>query len=109
MYDCLSLGADYYQVQIHGPATYGQIGPVIFTLPYSTTNGFFHSGVIGVLDSQQIRDLNCGLWYIDISTLAYPYGVVRGQIRGLWGWQPGSPCFLATQESTWGAVKARYR
>ena len=94
---------------IHGPAAPGAIGPVIFTLQNNL--GLFNwKAVLGTLDDQQLRDLNCGLWYVDIHTLQYPQGEVRGWIRGNWGWSIlHYPCVLATEESTWGAVKARYR
>jgi hypothetical protein len=107
MYDC--TGLSNVEAHIHGPAPAGAIGPVIFTIPAGSSQSWYRTGVIGVLNDQQLRDLNCGLWYIDIHTAEYPFGQVRGQIRGLWGWQPASPCFLAASESTWGAVKTLYR
>jgi hypothetical protein len=107
MYDCFGLSG--FEAHIHGPAGLLQLGPVIFTIPPIPPNVGYRTGVLGVLNQQQIRDLNCGLWYIDIVTAQYPYGVVRGQLRGIWNWQPGWPCFLATQPSTWGAVKSLYR
>ncbi|HKW15467.1 MAG TPA: CHRD domain-containing protein [Candidatus Krumholzibacteria bacterium] len=108
MYECAEL--QNYEVHIHGPALNGAIGPVIFTIPpLPPDQRFRRTGVLGTLNSQQIHDLNCMLWYVDIHTAEYQYGIVRGQLRGMWTWGPGWPCYLSTQESTWGAVKAMYR
>jgi len=108
IYDC--YGLSQYDAHIHGPALPGAIGPVIFTIPAASSGvTSYRTGVLGVLDNQQIRDLNCALWYVDVHTAEYPLGFVRGQLRGLWGWQPGWPCFLPAEASTWGAVKALYK
>jgi hypothetical protein len=107
MYDCSGLTA--IEAHIHGPAAPGAIGPILFTIPPGSSITWERTGVIGVLTDQQIRDLSCGLWYIDIHTTEFPLGQVRGQIRGFWGWEPGWPCLLATEATTWGKVKSLYR
>ena len=96
-----------YEVHIHGPAMPNEIGPVLVTLiPDQYGN---YGGTLGPLDAQQIRDLNCGLWYVDAHTPQNPWGEVRGRIRGLWGWSPSYPCSLPVEASTWGMVKSLYR
>lgn len=105
-YECLIEGQELV-AHIHGPANPGEIGPIIFTLPPATFG--FREAVLGVLDDQQLHDLNCGLWYMDIHTYENPLGQARGRIRGLWGWQVPNPCALPVQESTWGEVKSLYR
>lgn len=98
------------EIHIHGPAAEGAIGPIIFSIPLPPNYTGFFSGVLGTLDTQQLRDLNCGLWYLDIHTAAHPEGHVRGRIRGLWGWEPRPwPCLLPARQSTWGAIKSLYR
>jgi hypothetical protein len=104
LYTCYYVG-EITEVHIHGPAGLTDTGPVIFTLPVS----YSQTGVLGVLNDQQLHDLNCGLWYLDFHTAEYPLGVVRGRIRGLWGWSPQDPCALPVQQATWGEVKRLYR
>jgi CHRD domain len=109
-YDIIEcFGLNRAEVHIHGPAGVGENGPIIFTIPVPPNNPAYWSGVLGPLTTQQLRDLNCGLWYLDIHTPEFPEGQVRGRVRGLWGWQPAWPCFLPTRQSTWGAIKALYR
>jgi hypothetical protein len=73
---------------IFGPAAAGQNGPLIFDLgdfqpvinpPPGSLGGFSYSGTFS-LTSQQISDLQDGLWYVNLLTSDYPAGAVRGQI-----------------------------
>jgi len=109
--DCWGVLARAAQVHIHGPALPGENGLVLFLLtPDPQFSGF--SGKVGPLNDQQLHDLNCGLWYVDIHTTQYPFdyfGEVRGRIRPLLGWHPENPCALTVQSATWGAVKSLYR
>lgn len=108
MFECygVSNGAT---VHVHGPATTTEFGPVIATLT-SLGNGVF-TGTVGPLDAQQLRDINCGLWYVDVHTATdpFPWGDLRGQIRGNWGWHWTAPCSLPVTPSTWGMIKSLYR
>jgi hypothetical protein len=68
---------------IRGPASPGQTAPTIFTLGqflfvdrpagYVSIGGF-------ILTQSQLSDLWAGLWYVDITSAAYPNGEIRGQI-----------------------------
>ncbi len=60
---------------IRGPATHGEVGPVLYTLP----SGSIKSGVWNYSQFRE-RDLLRGLAYINITTAAFPDGAIRGQI-----------------------------
>jgi hypothetical protein len=107
VYECHGVLANATSVHIHGPGSPTETGPILFTLTPDQF-GSYH-GVLGPLDPQQLRDLNCGLWYIDVHTAQNPWGEVRGRIRGDWGWPWAAPCNLPVEPSTWGAVKSLYR
>jgi hypothetical protein len=71
-----------------GPAAAGQDGPLIFDLgdfqpvinpPPGSLGGFSYSGTFS-LTSQQMSDLQDGLWYVNLLTSDYPAGAVRGQV-----------------------------
>jgi hypothetical protein len=74
---------------IYGPAAPGQNGPLIFDLsgyyhpvinpPPGTYGGYSYAGGLS-LTSQQISDLEAGLWYVNFVSSAYPSGEIRGQI-----------------------------
>jgi len=109
VFECHGVLSGATAVHIHGPALQTDLGPVIATL---TPNQYgVYTGVLGTLTAQQLRDLNCGLWYVDIHTAAdpFPWGDIRGRIRGDWGWPWAAPCNLPVEQSTWGRVKSLYR
>jgi len=84
---------------IHGPAPAGVNAGVQFAFGLGTPK----VGTFGPLTGPQIDDLMNGLYYVQIHTDLYPGGEIRGQILA-----SGSPCTVATEETTWGAVKALY-
>lgn len=105
--ECRGVMANAIAVHIHGPASTAEIGPILYTLLPDQYG--FYSGTLGPLDAQQLRDLNCGLWYLDVHTAQNPWGEVRGWIRGDWGWPWAFPCGLPVEPTTWGKVKSLYR
>jgi hypothetical protein len=72
-YDGLS-GPELFS-HVHGPAAFGETGPVIFTLDTSTqkTQCF-------MLTPDQMKDLDDKLWYFNIHSDMCPGGEIRGQI-----------------------------
>ena len=60
----------------HGPAMFGQNGPVVFGLPLGSPK----IGSVGPLDAQQQSDLLAGLWYVNIHSSQFPGGEIRGQV-----------------------------
>jgi hypothetical protein len=84
---------------IHGPAPAGVNAGVQFALPLGTPK----MGILGPLTAQQASDLSSGLYYVQIHTTMFPGGEIRGQIL-----VDETSCVLATEETTWGGVKALY-
>ncbi len=68
---------------IYGPATQSQNASIIFDLgnyllsPNPPTMGY--GGAITVT-TQQINDLEAGLWYVNWNSSSFPGGEIRGQI-----------------------------
>jgi hypothetical protein len=83
---------------IHGPAPAGTNAGVIFPLPLGSPK----VGTVGPLTASQITYLNGGLLYVNVHSVLYPGGEIRGQIVA------GS-CTVPVDDSTWGAIKALYR
>lgn len=65
-------------VQFHGPADYGQNGPVVMVWP--APFGPTYEGR-ATLTTQQAIDLLDGRWYVNVFTSPYPSGELRGQLR----------------------------
>ncbi len=67
---------------IHGPAAAGVNAPAIYSLPVGQPK----HGILTLTDpgtypvSQQIDDLNAGLWYVNVHTTNHPSGEIRGQL-----------------------------
>jgi hypothetical protein len=61
---------------IRGPAKPGENAGTLFTLPL----GAHKTGAVGPLNATQERDLNAGMWYVNIATSGNPGGEIRGQI-----------------------------
>jgi hypothetical protein len=94
---------------IHGPALPGSLAPVIFDLGgpvvipgstlgeppayrfFSPFDGTFGAGPF-TLTSEQINQLNAGLWYVEITSFTMPEGQLRGQI------------LLVPEPSTWALL-----
>lgn len=62
----------------HGPANPGENASVLF--PITPVPGNPKNGSVGPLTRRQIRDLNKGLFYLNIHTDAFPGGEIRGQV-----------------------------
>lgn len=84
---------------IHGPAPAGVNAGVQFAFALGTPK----VGTFGPLTGAQMSDLMSGLYYVQIHTNLFPGGEIRGQILA-----SGSPCTVATEETTWGIVKKLY-
>lgn len=79
---CVALSVQGLEGQIvaahiHGPATPGVNGPVIFDLK---PNGSPINICVGPPNSDQLKDLRKGLWYLNVHTSEAAGGEVRGQI-----------------------------
>ncbi len=81
------LSAPEVAAHIHGPAAPGTDANIVYTLPV----GDHKVGEIVLTDvgsytvSEQLADLNAGLWYVNIHTFdgvggGFPLGEIRGQI-----------------------------
>jgi CHRD domain-containing protein len=77
---------------INGPALPGANGPVLFDLglPHFHSGGgsgnppFYSFGLpIYTLTTDQINQLEAGLWYINITSFVTPAGQLRGQISAV--------------------------
>ena len=78
------LSADETVSHIHGPAALGVGGGVIYVLPLGSPK----QGTIVLSDppdggqaypvDEQIRDLIAGLWYVNVHSLNFPAGEIRG-------------------------------
>jgi hypothetical protein len=68
-------------VSFYGPAAPGQQGPA--TLIWPGPFGPRYEGR-ATLTPQQAADLMGGLWYLNISTVSYPAGEIRGQVRAVY-------------------------
>lgn len=80
---------------VHGPAGLGATGPVIFNLgayterppfiseyPEATDpGGYEYAFSYASLTTAQISDLMAGLWYVNVTSSAFPDGEIRGQIQ----------------------------
>ncbi|PBI88709.1 CHRD domain protein [Variovorax boronicumulans] len=81
-------------VGFYGPAATGSNGPLAIQLPLpsegeprndGTGAGYERTGT-SRLTPAQMADLMAGLWYVSVSTQAWPGGEVRGQLkRSTWG------------------------
>src|SRR5262249_37159609 len=72
---------------IHGPAAPGVNAPALYVLqaPAATsgtigTSITLRDGVGGFSLAQQVQQLDSGQWYLNIRTVAFPQGEIRGQI-----------------------------
>jgi len=76
--DWASLSSPITGVRFYGPAAQGQQGQPALIWP-----GPFGSIYWGqaTLTPQQAANLMGGLWYVSVSTVNYPGGEIRGQVR----------------------------
>lgn len=78
------------EAYLRGPAQPGSLGNLIYTFPppqfsppYMGRGGGHIYGMLGdelTLDATMLSDLRAGLWYVEITSAAYPNGEIRGQI-----------------------------
>jgi hypothetical protein len=73
-----NLTSPISDIRFFGPAAPGQSGPP--TLIWPGPFGPRYEGR-AILTPQQAADMLGGLWYITISTMNYPGGEIRGQLR----------------------------
>ncbi|MDR0457747.1 MAG: CHRD domain-containing protein [Burkholderiaceae bacterium] len=73
-----NLSSPITAIRFHGPAAQGQDGPptLIWPGPFGPT----YDGR-ATLTPEQATDLVGGLWYVNISTVNYPGGEIRGQLQ----------------------------
>ncbi|PIF74138.1 CHRD domain-containing protein [Variovorax sp. 54] len=79
-------------VGFYGPAAKGSNGPLAIQLPLHSEGeqrddgaGYARTGT-SRLTTAQMADLMAGLWYVSVSTQAWPGGEVRGQLKSsTWG------------------------
>jgi len=84
----VSVGCSYeglvdeaFAAHIHGPAEPGVNGPVILPLtPSGGTSGVITGG--GTLTPMQVQEILEGRTYVNLHTVAFPGGEIRGQIGG---------------------------
>ncbi|MCU0771872.1 MAG: CHRD domain-containing protein [Verrucomicrobia bacterium] len=73
---------------IYGPAAAGQassnlvadLAEIHFLAFTGPTNGGIVQGAVEVTDTNQVKELRDGLWYVNLATDANPEGEIRGQL-----------------------------
>lgn len=70
------LGSAEILAHVHGPALPGAPAGIVFALPLGNPK----SGCVGPLSKQQKGELNKNLYYINIHSVGFPGGEIRGQI-----------------------------
>ena len=81
------LSSNQTLAHIHGPAPVGVNAGILVTLTGNGgTNGSFSGS--GTLTPEQVADMEAGLHYINIHTMTFPSGEIRGQVVN--GHPPGS-------------------
>ena len=66
----------------HGPASADMNAPVLFPIPEA---GSPKNGCVGPLTSKQRKDLEKGLFYINVHSMSEPGGEIRGQVLQIKG------------------------
>ena len=72
------LGSDEISAHFHGPAAPGQNAGVVFAI--TPVPGKVKNGCVGPLSKIQIRQLNKGQFYLNVHTVDFPGGEIRGQV-----------------------------
>ena len=70
------LSTQQTDAHIHGPATPGTNGPVVFPLPLGQVSDFQIS-----LTPAQVQDLKSGSLYVNVHSSTFPNGEIRGQLQ----------------------------
>jgi hypothetical protein len=73
-----NLGSDETAAHFHGPAAPGQDAGVVFSI--TPVPGKSKNGCVGPLSTRQIRELDKGQWYINVHSVGFPEGEIRGQV-----------------------------
>src|SRR5262249_11529647 len=103
-----NLGTVYTASHIHGPANstsnagvrWGFVGaPAGWIFSNANHDGTLSNALFSVL-AADVTNLNAGLMYVNIHSLGFPGGEIRGQL----GTAP-----VPTQSTTWSRVKALFR
>lgn len=73
------------EVHVHAPAPKHENAPVLFFIAPEESGGSSplgspKKGCLGPLNSQELRWLKQGLWYLNIHTDKFPGGQIRGQV-----------------------------
>lgn len=74
------LSGDPAAAHFHGPAAKGSDAAPVVTLG---ADGNFASPMVGeaMATPEQVKDIEAGMWYINIHTAANPKGEIRGQVE----------------------------
>jgi hypothetical protein len=72
------LGSDETAAHFHGPAAPGEAAGIVFSI--TPVPGKSKNGCVGPLSTQHIRELSRGLWYINVHSVEFPAGEIRGQV-----------------------------
>src|SRR5262249_42789100 len=103
--NCCNLSASFTASHIHGPAAPGANAGVLHPLAVllgTPLCGSFNNDVWSGLTAAQVGFLNSGLLYINVHSMQFPGGEIRGQILTNCGPTPNRP-------NTWGRIKTIYR
>jgi hypothetical protein len=72
----VSYGTNFFVIETWPPVP----PPPVSNLPLSTNVSLIYSNRL-TLTPQQMEQFNAGLWYVNVSSLTYPAGEIRGQIN----------------------------
>ena len=76
-----ALGSAENNAHFHAPASVGENAPVLFPIsPAPSPFGSPKTGCVGPLTNQDRADLRQGLFYINIHSVNFPSGEIRGQV-----------------------------
>jgi len=73
-----ALSSDEVSAHFHGPAAPGESASVMFAI--TPVPGRVKNGCVGPFGTQQIRQLNAGQVYLNVHSVDFPSGEIRGQV-----------------------------
>ena len=100
------LSGNSTAAHIHGPAQPGFDAGVLFPLQggtFGNTSGSFNGSV--TLNPTQIAQLNNGDWYVNIHSVNFPVGEIRGQITAVP--EPGTMALMAAASGLMLALRRK--